>query len=136
MRPTSAYLPLGYMLVTSLLSFGTAQAFHEDITCERTIFSTQGFVHKSHAESWFPEQLKFSSGNFQHVSDDLKLLRYVRAVTTTGGQNYSAFYYLFPDGRLSVSISDRSGYKSTGASYYKCDKTALQVRREKLNLPN
>lgn len=136
MRPTSALLPLGFVLVTGMLSFGTAQAFHEDITCERTILSTQGFAHKSHAESWFPEQLKFSRDNFEHVSDDLKLLRYVRAVPTKGRPNYSAFYNLFPDGRLSVSISDRSGYKSTGASYYKCDKTALQVRQEKSNLPN
>ena len=132
MRPTSALLPLGFVLVTGMLSFGTAQAFHEDITCERTILSTQGFAHKSHAESWFPEQLKFSRDNFEHVSDDLKLLRYVRAVPTKGGNIYSQYHNLFPDGRLSVSLSGRNGYKGTGASYYKCNKTALEIRQDRV----
>ena len=133
MKRISTLLSLAFTVFVALFYSGTAHASHKDITCQRTTLSTQGFAQKSHAESWFPEQLRFSNRKFKHVSDNLKLLRYTKSVTTTDGNSYSKFHYLFPDGRLSVSISDRGGYKGTGASYYKCNKTALEVRQEKLN---
>ena len=132
MRPTSALLPLGFVLIMGQLSSGSAYAIYDVIRCERLTLSTQGFAYKSHAESWFPRRLHISSGAFKHVSDDLQLLRFTKTVRSTKGNIYSQYHNLFPDGRLSVSLSGRNGYKGTGASYYKCNKTALEIRQDRV----
>ena len=118
------------------LNATAAQANIFTITCKRTVLNIQSFAKKSHAESWFPIIFTTSALNFQPISDDQRALRHRRTVTTIQGTNYQFLHTLLPDGRLLANAISRHGYQDIGPSTYHCDKTALEVRKLRKDLPD
>lgn len=71
---------------------------------------------------------------FQPISDEQSALRHSRTVTTIQGTNYQFLHTLLPDGRLLANAVSRHGYKDIGPSTYQCDKTALDVRKLRVDI--
>ena len=130
----SKWLLLTIVMIFIGLNATAAQANIFTITCKRTVLNTQGFAKKLHAESWFPIIFTTSALSFQPISDEQSALRHSRTVTSIQGTSYKLLHTLLPDGRLLANAVPRRGYKDMGPSIYQCDKTALDVRKLRVDI--
>lgn len=130
----SKWLLFAITIIFIGLNAAAAKANKFTITCQRTVLATQGFAHKSIAETWFPKMLTTSARYFKPISNTKGALRHSRTIRSTDGVNYQFVHTLLPDGRLVADIMTRAGYKGTGASYYHCDMTADEVRKLRKDL--
>ena len=97
------------------------------LVCERTYLDNSGFTFSSKgAASWFPQKIRINDSNFQKIEGQ-KSVVYSMNRRSKNGPIYTVTYRLLPDKRLLASLSQKAGYKPTGTTAYKCDKSSLDV---------